>query len=120
MPCVVMSPCPTAWSHWSDRVKQELLPGIKLRLVERVGWRSVDGQSVNSGLHNRPSAPMGRDAPGTADKEAAGRPPSALFDPQLVPGAAASLLDANAPAGSTALGGGSDPALVRAVTRVFS
>ena len=53
---------------------------------------------------------MGRDAADADRTEAA---PAALFDPQLVPGAGAGLLDANAPAGSTALGG-SDPAVVRA------
>ena len=58
---------------------------------------------------------MGRDAPNAGRKEA---PPAALFDPQLVPGAGAVLLlDANAPAGSTALGG-SDPAVVRSVARM--
>ncbi len=59
---------------------------------------------------------MGPEAAAAADavikREAA--PAAALFDPQLVPGAAPALLDRNAPAGSTALGGGSDPAVVRA------
>ena len=56
-------------------------------------------------------------ADAAADAAVVGREaaePAALFDPQLVPGAAAALLDADAPAGSTALGGGSDPAAVRA------
>ena len=58
---------------------------------------------------------MGPEAAAAADavvrREAA--PAAALFDPQLEPGAAPALLDGNAPAGSTALGGGSDPAVVR-------